>query len=103
MIAGSFYSNLSSVLLPCLALHVAARGSYAESCKYLLEASGGELGTIEDGNGQTALHTVVEGMALGGVAMEQVLVCMELLIQAGLQPDQPDHEMRTYVHLRLYN
>ena len=98
MIAGSCYSNFSSVLLPCLALHVAARGSYAESCKYLLEASGGELGTIEDGNGQTALHTVVEGVALGGVAMEQVLVCMELLIQAGLQPDQPDHEMRTYVH-----
>jgi len=79
------------------ALHIAASGSYSESCKYLLELSGGELGNIEDSNGQTALHTVVEGVALGGVAIPQVLVCMELLLQAGLQADQPDNEMRTYV------
>ncbi len=80
-----------------VALHVAARSSFTDSCKYLLEVSGGELGTIEDTNDQTALHAVVEGVALGGVTMERVLECLMVLIQAGLQPDQPDNELRTYV------
>jgi len=81
----------------CTALHVSARGSYTDSCKHLLELSGGELGTLEDASDQTALHAVVEGVALGGVTVEQVLECLVALIGAGLHPDQPDNEMRTYV------
>ena len=84
-------------------LHIAARCSYIHTCQFLLEASGGELGRKVDGHGQTALHAAVEGMALGDMVSEGgVLVCMEYLIQAGLQPDQTDYEMRTCVNHNKY-
>ena len=58
----------------------------AESCQYLLDCTGGRLGTVTDQEGASALH-----YAVGSGAEE----CVEYLLQAGLSPNHANKELRT--------
>ena len=71
------------------ALHMAARAGLAQNCQFLLEHTKGHYGNEVDAQGQSALHHAV---SCDGVE------CVAYLLSIGLPANQPDLEMRTYVH-----